>query len=324
MLPPRERSHMRPAWCRTVHAHMRVRVLGSAAGGGFPQWNCNCANCNGVRAGTLRAQPRTQSSLAVSADGIAWILVDASPDILTQLRAFPDVQPARTVRDTGIVGVVLTDSQIDHTTGLLMLREGPPLHVYCTREVRDDLTGVNPLFRILDHYCGVRWQRVDPRREGFVVDGAEGLTLRALPLASKAPPYSPHRARPHEGDTLGIEITDRRTGKSLLYAPGVGSIDGRLRDALERVDCVLIDGTFWTDDELIRLDIGDKRAADMGHLPQAGEGGMIDALSAHPRPRKVLTHVNNTNPILVDDSPERARLAAAGIEIAHDAMELVL
>ena len=304
---------------------MRVRVLGSAAGGGFPQWNCNCANCAGVRAGTLRAQPRTQSSLAVSADGIAWIVIDASPDILAQLRAFADVQPARTVRDTGIVGVVLTDSQVDHTTGLLMLREGAPLHVHCTQEVRDDLTGVNPLFRILDHYCGVRWQRVDFRSDAsFAVDGAAGLALRALPLASKAPPYSPHRATPHEGDTLGIEITDRNTGRSLLYAPGVGSIDARLRSALERVDCVLIDGTFWTDDELIRLGIGDKRAADMGHLPQAGEGGMIETLCAYPRPRKVLTHINNTNPILVDDSPERAQLSAAGIEVAHDAMELVL
>lgn len=304
---------------------MRVHVLGSAAGGGFPQWNCNCANCDGLRHRRIRARPRTQSSIAVTSDSANWILVDASPDILSQLRALPELQPARAVRDTGIVGVVLTDSQIDHTTGLLMLREGAPLRVYCTEEVRDDLTRFNPLFGILDHYCGVLWQRLDTEDgERFRVTDADGLSLRAIPLASKAPPYSPHRNAPHAGDTLGVEVTDERTGRTLFYAPGLRRIEPSVRAAFERADCLLVDGTFWSEDEMVRLGIGDKHAEDMGHLPQSGTGGMIEVLTTYARPRKVLTHINNTNPILDEDSPERARLAAAGIEVAYDGMELVL
>lgn len=303
---------------------MRVHILGSAAGGGFPQWNCNCANCDGVRNGRIQARPRTQSSIAVTGDGSNWILVDASPDILAQMRAFPELQPARALRDTAIVGVVLTDSQIDHTTGLLMLREGPPLRLYCTEQVCEDLTRVNPLFGILEHYCGVRWRRVETTAAGFRVEGAEGLALRAIPLRSKAPPYSPHRRDPHEGDTLGLEVTDEKTGATLLYAPGLRSIEPHVHDAFARADCLLVDGTFWAEDEMIRLGIGDKRAEDMGHLPQSGRGGMIDVLRSFARPRKVLTHINNTNPILDENSSERAQLAAAGIEVAHDGMELVL
>ena len=304
---------------------MRVHILGSAAGGGFPQWNCNCANCDGVRRGRIRARPRTQSSIAVTRDGANWILIDASPDILTQLRALPELQPARALRDTGIVGVVLTDSQIDHTTGLLMLREGPPLRVYCTEQVREDLSSANPLFGILDHYCGVVWRRLETSDTGsFRVDGVEGLTLRAIPLASKAPPYSLHRHDPHEGDTLGLEVTDEKSGRMLLYAPGLRRIEPHVREAFDRADCLLVDGTFWTEDEMIRLGIGDKRAEDMGHLPQSGQGGMIEVLKAYARPRKVLTHINNTNPILDENSPERAQVVAAGIEVAHDGMELVL
>jgi len=303
---------------------MRVHVLGSAAGGGFPQWNCNCTNCDGVRHGRIRERQRTQSSIAVTSDDVNWILVDASPDILTQMRAFPDLQPARALRDTVIVGVVLTDSQIDHTTGLLMLREGPPLRLYCTEQVRDDLTRDNPLFGILGHYCGVLWRRLETGAAGFRVEGAEGLALRAIPLMSRAPPYSPHRHAPHEGDTLGLEVTDEKTGGTLLYAPGLRCIEPHVQEAFARADCLLVDGTFWTEDEMIRLGIGDKRAGDMGHLPQSGSGGMIEVLRTFTRPRKVLTHINNTNPILDENSPERAQLAAVGVEVAHDEMEFVL
>jgi len=304
---------------------LRVHVLGSAAGGGFPQWNCNCANCDGVRRGSVRARPRTQSSIAASADGVHWILIDASPDILTQLRSFPASQPARALRDTAIVGVVLTDSQIDHTTGLLMLREGTRLRVYCTEPVRDDLTHANPLFAVLGHYCGVDWQRIDVGHStSFGVAGAEGLALRAIPVASKAPPYSPHRHDGHQGDTLAIELRDERTGGALLYAPGLRDIEPPVRAALGRVDCVLVDGTFWTEDELIRLGIGDKRAGDMGHLPQSGPGGMLDVLAGFARPRKVLTHINNTNPILDEDSAERAELERRMVEVAWDGMEIAL
>jgi len=304
---------------------MLIQVLGSAAGGGFPQWNCNCRNCDGVRKGTLRAQSRTQSSIAASADGVNWVLFNASPDILAQIRAFPGAQPARALRDTGFVGVVLIDAQIDHTTGLLMLREGRRLQVHCTDMVREDLTTGNPLLSILGHYCGVDWHCISTDAgSGFSVAGAEGLRFEALPLKSAAPPYSPHRNDPHPGDNIGVVIRDQATGRSVFYAPGLGEIEPRVGTAMGGADCVLVDGTFWTDDEMIRLGISKKRAREIGHLPQSGPGGMIEALSALPRPRKILIHINNTNPILDEASPERAQLAAAGIEVACDGMRIEL
>ena len=304
---------------------MRIRVLGAAAGGGFPQWNCNCPNCDGVRKGTLRARPRTQSSIAVSADRTDWVLFNASPDLAAQFRAFPGLQPARAIRDTAVRAIVLIDAQIDHTTGLLMLREGAPLEIHCTDMVREDLTSGNPLFRILDHYCGVRWHPIPADADStFAVSGAEGLSFTAVPLKSKAPPYSPHRDNPHKGDNIGVRVTDRASGKALFYAPGVGEIEPHLAPFLAAADCLLIDGTFWTEDELVRLGISAKRARDMGHLPQSGPGGMIDVLKPLRAGRKILTHINNTNPILNEDSAERRVLDAAGIEVAYDGMEIEL
>ena len=304
---------------------MFVHVLGSAAGGGFPQWNCNCRNCDGLRRGRIRARPRTQSSIAVSGDGAAWALLNASPDILAQLRAFPEAQPARAVRDTGLIAVVLVDGQIDHTTGLLMLREGARLQVHCTDCVREDLTSSNPVLNVLGHYCGVDWHplRTDAERF-FRIDGLPGVSFRAVALASKPPPYSSHRAAPRDGDNAGIVARDEASGRTLFYAPGLGRMEPKLRPILETADCLLVDGTFWTDDEMIRAGIAAKTARDLGHLPQSGPGGMIELLAEFTRPRKVLIHINNTNPILDEDSPERAQLAAAGIEVAFDGMRIVV
>ena len=304
---------------------MRIRVLGSAAGGGFPQWNCNCRNCDGVRKGTLRAVPRTQSSIAVSADGVNWVLFNASPDLLAQCKAFPELQPGRAIRDSAIRSIVLTDAQVDHTTGLVMLREGQPLEIYCTDMARADLTTGNPLFNILEHYCGVRWRRV-PIEAGnqFPVLGAEGLSFTAVPLKSKAPPYSLHRNDPHDGDNIGMRIRDPRSGKALFYAPGLGEIEPRLEPFLEEADCLLVDGTFWTDDEMIRLGISNKRARDIGHLPQSDRGGMIEVLMPLKAARKILIHINNTNPILDEDSRERSELRSSGIEVAYDGMDVFL
>jgi pyrroloquinoline quinone biosynthesis protein B len=303
---------------------MHIRVLGSAAGGGFPQWNCNCRNCDGVRKGTIRAQPRTQSSIAVSADRDGWILFNASPDLLAQFRAFRELQPARALRDTAVRAIVLIDAQIDHTTGLLMLREGPRLAIYCTREVREDLTRGHPVMGVLEHFCGVDWHPIaaDPGTP-FSVPGAEGLSFTAVPLKSKPPPYSPHRNEPRPGDNIGVRIVDARTHRALFYAPGLGEIEPHLQPFLAEADCLMLDGTFWTDDELIRLGVSTKRARDMGHLPQSGAGGMLEALEPLAA-RKILIHINNTNPILDDDSPERAALGAAGIEVAYDGMEIEL
>ena len=304
---------------------MRIRVLGSAAGGGFPQWNCNCPNCDGVRRGTIRARPRTQSSIAVSGNSTDWILFNASPDILAQLHAFPELQPGRTLRDTAIRAVVLIDAQIDHTTGLFMLREGQPLEIYSTDMAREDLTTGNPLFNILQHYCGIHWHGVpmEPGRQ-FSVIGAGDLSFTATPVASKPPPYSPHRDHPRQGDNIGVRISDPNTRRCVFYSPGLVEIEPHIRPFLEEADCVMVDGTFWTDDEMIRLGVSKKRAREIGHLPQSGSGGMIEVLKPLKASRKILIHINNTNPILNEDSPERLELERLGIEVAYDGMDISL
>jgi len=306
---------------------VKIRVLGSAAGGGFPQWNCNCRNCCGVRSGTLRAFPRTQSSIAVCGrDATRWALVNASPDILAQLRANPDLQPARAPRDTALAGIVLVDGQIDHTTGLFMLRESTqPLAVWCTDEACADLTRGNPVFGVLAHYCGVDRRRMGADGREFAVDGVAGVSWRALAVASKPAPYSPHRETPVAGDNVALVIGDAGSGRTLVYAPGLGCMEEPLWRAMQAAACVLVDGTFWSDDEMRSLGLSGKRARDIGHLPQSGPGGMLEWLDRLPRViRRILIHVNNTNPILDEDSAQRAELARRGIEVARDGMEIEL
>jgi len=303
---------------------VRIKVLGSAAGGGFPQWNCNCRNCAGVRAGTLRALPRSQSSIAVTDDGERWVLFNASPDILAQIQATPELQPRRALRSSGIAAVALTDGQIDHVTGLLLLREGDRLPLYTTALVNEDLSEGFPVLRLLDHFCGVDWHRVAIDENWFTIQGIEGIELRALPLVSKPAPFSPRRTAPQPGDNIGFVIRDRHSRRSVLYAPGLAEIDDRVSREMAGADCLLVDGTFWTDDEMISLGVGRKRAREIGHLPQAGHGGMIERLREFPNARRVLIHINNTNPILDEDSVERQTLEHEGIEVAFDGMELTL
>jgi pyrroloquinoline quinone biosynthesis protein B len=304
---------------------MKIRVLGAAAGGGFPQWNCNCDNCLRVRAGTIQATPRTQSSIALSSDGESWVLVNASPDLPQQLKSFPALQPARALRDSAIVAVVLVDAQLDHTLGLLTLREGRPLQVWCTERVFEEITQSNPILPILQHYCGFNWRRIALEPDaGFSIPELAAIEITAIAVRGNAPPFSSRRDRPEPGDNIALWLRDQRTGKTLLYAPGLGQIEPSLTPILERADMLLVDGTFWTDDELIRLGVSKRSAREMGHLPQTGEGGMLEALESLPASRKILIHINNTNPILDEASPERRRLDKAGIEVAFDGMELDL
>jgi len=305
---------------------MKIHILGAAAGGGFPQWNCNCRNCSGVRSGRIQASPRTQSSIAVSTDDEHWVLFNSSPDIRAQLESFPQIQPKKGLRDTGIAAIVYLDSQIDHTTGLLMLREGCPHEVYCTDSVYDDLTRGFPVFRMLEAWNGgVNRHRIDVGEDSvFSIPGIEGLRFTPVPLSSKAPPYSPHRYDPHLGDNVGIRIEDLNSGKNVFYAPGLGVIEKSLTSFMQEADCLLIDGTFWREDEMLVAGVGTKLASEMGHLPQSGEGGMIEILNGLAKPRKVLIHINNTNPILDENSPERQQLDRNGIEVAYDGMEITL
>lgn len=303
---------------------MHVQILGSAAGGGFPQWNCNCRNCDGLRRGTLNAKARTQSSIALSDDGVNWILCNASPDIRTQLEQTPVLQPARAVRDTAIRAIVLMDSQIDHVTGLLTLREGCPHEVWCTDMVHEDLQTGFPLFPMLSHWNGGLQRRRIGLGEPFRIPACPALELLPIPLRSAAPPYSPHRNDPHPGDNIGLLVRDTNTGGVLFYAPGLGQPDDGLLATMRDADCLLVDGTLWRDDEMAFAGVGDKLGSEMGHLQQSGPGGMIELLDAQPASRKVLIHINNTNPILDEDSAERAELVAHGIEVAHDGMQIVL
>jgi pyrroloquinoline quinone biosynthesis protein B len=306
---------------------VKIRVLGSAAGGGFPQWNCNCRNCSGVRNGTLRATARTQSSIAVcGSDTGRWALVNASPDILAQLKANPVLQPARAPRDTAIAAIVLVDGQIDHTTGLFMLRESTlRLPVWCTDEACADLTQGNPIFAVLEHYCGVDRRNMTPDGGEFTVDGVAGVSWRALAVASKAAPYSPHRAAPVAGDNVALVIGAAAGARTAVYAPGLGAMEEEVWRAMQSAACVLVDGTFWSDDEMIALGLSAKRARDIGHLPQSGPGGMLEWLDRLPEAtRRILIHVNNTNPILDEDSPQRAELTRRRIEVAYDGLEIEL
>jgi pyrroloquinoline quinone biosynthesis protein B len=305
---------------------VKVHVLGSAAGGGFPQWNCNCRNCKGWREGTVRAQARTQSSIAVSADAERWLLFNASPDILQQLREWPAAQPARALRDTAMGAILLMDAQVDHTTGLYMLREHrQPWDIWCTEPVARDLREANPIFTVLGHYSGLAWHDMPLGEPGFSVPSVPGLQLQALPLRSNAPPYSPRRDRPEPADNVGMLVRDPRTGGTLFYAPGLGQMEDHVWAAMQQASCVLVDGTLWTDDEMITLGASTRSSRAMGHLPQSGPDGMISWLQRLPATtRKVLIHINNTNPILDEDSPQRAELDRLGIEVATDGMEITL
>ncbi|HIC46716.1 MAG: pyrroloquinoline quinone biosynthesis protein PqqB [Pseudomonadota bacterium] len=304
---------------------MFVHVLGSGAGGGFPQWNCNCTNCKGVREGTIKASPRTQSSIAISANGTDWILFNASPDIKKQLDDFPALQPARQVRDTAISAIVITDAQIDHVTGMLTLREhNKPWDVYTTKAVYEDLTTGFPVFNILGHFRGINHHEIATDESSFTIPTAEGLVFTAVPLKSEAPPYSPHRHNTVPGDNIGMRIEDTRTGKNLFYAPGLGVAEPHVMEYMANADMVLVDGTVWTDDEMSHEGISNKRAQEMGHLDQSSKGGIMEILSGMDKPRKFLIHINNTNPILNEESPQRKTLEAAGIEVSYDGMDIEL
>ena len=306
---------------------MRVHVLGAAAGGGFPQWNCNCPNCTRLRAGRLNGRARTQSSICVQGlPGPDWALVNASPDILAQIRAAPVLQPNRAARDSGIAAVLLCDAQVDHSTGLLMLRESTrPLPLWCTDPVYEDLTRGNPILGVLGHFCGTERRTLPLDGSTFTIDRVPGLALSGLPRESKAAPYSPHREQPVPGDNIGLTFIDTASGRRLFYAPGLGQRTEAVEAAMRGADCVLVDGTFWTDDEMIALGLGRKTGRSIGHLPQSGPGGLLEWLAELPQAtRKVLIHVNNTNPILDEDSPQRAELDRRGVEVAWDGMAIEL
>jgi pyrroloquinoline quinone biosynthesis protein B len=293
---------------------MRVRVLGSAAGGGFPQWNCRCETCEAARAG-VRARPRTQSSLAIRAGDGPWFVVNASPDLREQLETL-DGRGVGGVRASPVAGVLLTDAEIDHTAGLLLLRESrTPVRVFGAAGVQRALTDGYPVLPMLERYSGADWHTLEPGR----AHALDGLTVEPFGAGGDAPRYADV-----EVEASGFVFRDGATGGVVTYVPGLARLDDDVIARLAASDVVLVDGTFWRDDELARLGISDRSARDMGHVPLSGRDGLLAALARLERPRKVLVHINNTNPILLADSPEREQVVRAGVEVAYDGLEVEL
>jgi pyrroloquinoline quinone biosynthesis protein B len=293
-----------------------VRVLGAAAGGGFPQWNCGCPQCRAVRDGSRPCRSRTQSSVAVSADYRRWFLLNASPDIRAQIESFPPLHP-QGVRDSPLRAVLLTDAELDHTLGLLLLREAGDLEVHATAAVHETLCEGTSLLQTLGAYTRVELRTV---ATGIEVSLADDLSYRAF----QAPTSKQARFGTGEGEeaVVGYRITDGHTGRALVYLPGAQELTASVRAHLEGCTCLLIDGTCWQDDELIRLGIAGKTSREMGHLPISGAGGSLMQLAPLPIERKIYIHINNTNPILLDDAPERRIVEEHGLEVATDGLEL--
>ena len=304
---------------------MQLLLLGTAAGGGFPQWNCWCPTCRAARSTPHLARPRTQSSLAVSADRERWFLFNVSPDVRTQIDRF-SLPPLRAgaARSNPVEGMVLTDAELDHTLGLALLREGEEMRVVCTASVRRTLEEDSRLLPVTRAFA-----RVGVTELGFGDavplrhrDGARsGLTVEAFPVPGDPPRFS---AGDDAGHTIGVVVRDARSGGSFAFVPGCGALDESLLGRLATVDALFFDGTFWTEDELARLGISGRCASEMGHLPIAPPAGSLPRLAALPCRHKVYTHINNTNPVLLEESAERRTVVEAGLVVGMDGMAFVL
>jgi pyrroloquinoline quinone biosynthesis protein B len=301
---------------------MRVRILGSAAGGGVPQWNCRCPNCAAARAGSPDVRPRTQSSAAVSADGRAWFLLNVSPDVRQQVLAFGGLGPPEgSQRGTAVAGCVLTDAELDHVTGLLLLREGPAFGVFCTAVVRRWLNRHLPVEPVLARFAGPSWAELplDAPRDLALPDGTpSGLRVRAFEVAAHVPRFVPEGAGGTAGSVVGLTVEDAKTGGKLVYAPCAAALGTPLVEAAREADCLLIDGTFWSDDEPVRFGISGRTAREMGHLPVSGPQGSLDWLAGLPARDRVYVHVNNTNPMLNERGPEHRLVRERGVRVGAD------
>jgi pyrroloquinoline quinone biosynthesis protein B len=281
---------------------IRIHILGSAAGGGLPQWNCACANCVAARTGKIALQ--TQSSIAISGDVekfLGWFLINASPDLARQIESMPRLQPHHeSLRNTPIAGVLLTNPDIDHALGLLLLRqqEMSPV-VYAADETRTALEWIDS---VLAKFSGIEWRKITAEFQSL--SGRIGFRTIELPRS------------------VAFQLRDDTSGATALFAPSVGELTDELREAVSTSDVVLFDGTFWSNDELAAVRPGARSAREMNHLPI--RDGSLDFLRQSPARRKIYTHINNTNPILMPGTRERAQVEQAGIEIARDGLEIVL
>ncbi|PFN83296.1 pyrroloquinoline quinone biosynthesis protein PqqB [Bacillus sp. AFS076308] len=308
---------------------MRIRVLGAAAGGGFPQWNCACPNCRAVRSGNASLRPLLQSSLAVTANEKDWYLINAGPDILRQIESFASLNAGPGIRETPLAGVFLTDAELDHTIGLLSLREGSSMTIYGTKMVRSCLQSAFPVFPMLKNYCSWEWQSLDPgirQRVGPLHEGTEGtIIVETVPVSKKPPLYA---RSPQELDCqedfweVGLVLHNEDSGRCIAFFPTLEKITPAIEACLKKADILMVDGTFWSEDELTGMGAAARDARSMGHLPISGPSGTLELLASFPAERKILIHINNSNPILKKDSVERYTLEQLGIEVAYDGMEM--
>ena len=318
---------------RTTETVLRLKIVGSAAGGGFPQWNCNYRLSRVARAGAAGISRRTQSSLAASAGGRDWVLFNASPDVGQQIAQTPELQPSADapLRSTPICAVVLTNGDVDHIAGLLSLRERQPFAIYAAAQVLAVLRA-NSIFNVLDPAIVPR-RVLPPEGELKICDAngrKTGVTIESFAVPGKVALYLEDSVRPEadfssdKGDTIGVRITRDNGGGSVFYIPGCARIDAVLRSRLDGAACLLFDGTVYTDDEMIAAGVGEKTGARMGHLAMSGETGSIAKLAGARIGRSIFVHINNTNPVLDENSPEHAAVRASGWEVADDGMEIEL
>jgi pyrroloquinoline quinone biosynthesis protein B len=308
---------------------MMIKVLGSAAGGGLPQWNCNGRNSASARKGAAGLVPRTQASVAVSADGVQWVLLNAAPDLRQQINDTPQLHPAPDggPRNSPIKAVVLTNGDVDAVAGLLCLREGQPLTVYGTARVLGVLAS-NNIFDVLDPNVVKRVTMTFGRP--FAVEGPSGpvgITIEAFPVPGKVPLYLEDAEAgtgfgTQEGDTAGLKVTETASGRHFFFVPGCAKLDDALRARLEEAPLLFFDGTLYTNDEMIAQGLLNKTGERIGHMNMSGSAGSIESLAPLNIGRKIFIHINNSNPALREDSPERAAVEAAGWEVSYDGMEV--
>lgn len=302
---------------------MEVILLGTAAGGGFPQWNCWCPTCRVAREQPARARPRSQSSIAFSADGRRWFLGNASPDVREQLGGLSR-DPAPALRHVPVAGVVLTDAELDHSMGVALLREARQLDLYCTVAVRHVVEHDSRVLAVTRAFADVRVTELPLGARVPLADtaGAGGdLEVEAFAVGGDPPRFA---TRDDAGHTVGLMVHEA-AGGVLAYLPGCGALDDALLERLAGASLVVIDGTFWREDELVALGLSDRYARQMGHLPVGGAAGSLERLRAIADSTTVVfAHINNSNPMLVEDSPERAAVLAAGMVVGEDGMRFTV
>jgi len=300
---------------------VHVLLLGTAAGGGFPQWNCWCACCRIARRDPDAAFPRTQSSVAVSADGHRWFLLNASPDVREQLTRLPSNNSVPAVRHVPIEAVVLTDGEVDHSLGVVLLREAQCLPIYCTTATRSILENDSRFLTVARAFTTLPWTelRLDAPVELRQRDGATSLAVEAFAVPAGAPRFA---SVSEPGHTVGLMVRELATGRVCAFVPGCGDLSPSLLDRLALADILLFDGTFWSDEELVAAGIGARTAREMDHVPVAGPGGSLHQLAALPCRHRIYTHINNTNPILLEQSPERAAIEHAGLTVGYDGLRI--